>query len=154
MNITPYAPHLRRSFEEMLVAYFVHDLNSDIPEEIVRGKLMDLITGQLQDGTYHLAIALEAEGPMGFSIYQIDTPGSDWCKRPGWGFIREFYIKKEYRKQGFGRTLAEFTEAELRSLGAERLYLTADPAVIPFWESCGWKNTPEICTNDLNILVK
>lgn len=153
MTITSYTPALRPHFEEMLVEYFVHDLKSDIPEEIIRGKLMELIADQTCNSIIHAAIALTDEIPIGFSIYQIDTPDSDWCKRPGWGFIREFWIAKAWRGKGCGRKLAEHTEQHLRSLGASRLYLTSDGAV-DFWEHCLWHNTHELCSNGLEILTK
>jgi hypothetical protein len=97
MNILDYNAALRSQFEELLVTYFTVDLNSDIPENIICGKLMDLISKQAENGVIHVAIATENDSAIGFSIYQIDSAESDWCKRPGWGFIREFCIKKPYR---------------------------------------------------------
>lgn len=153
MTIIPYDHSLRSQFEQMLVTYFIDDLHSDIPEDIIRGKLMEHITGYVHHHITYIAIALEGDTPIGFSIYQIDSPESDWCKRPGWGFIREFHIAEGYRGQGFGNALAAYTEQQLRSLGAVQLYLTSDSAA-GFWEKLGWHSTQEICSNDLEILTK
>lgn len=153
MNIIPYDQSLRSQLEEMLVEYFVFDLKCGIPEEIVRGKLMELITCYAKKRIIHIAVALERETPIGFSIYQIDSAESDWCKRPGWGFIREFYIARGHRGKGCGRALADYTEHQLRNLGATQLYLTSDDA-IGFWQRCGYSNKHEMCSNDLEILTK
>lgn len=153
MTISQYSPIHRREFEEMLVEYFVFTLKSDIPEDIVRGKLLDFIIDNAGRNINHVAIASKNGAPIGFSIYQIDCPNSDWCKRPGWGFIREFFIRRDHRGRGYGTALAAFTEKQLRTMGADQLYLTSDNA-IGFWLRCGWSRTHEICSNDLEILIK
>ena len=153
MTIINYSPTLRKDFEEMLVEYFCTDLQSDIPQDIVRSKLVGHILNYVQNHIIHLALAVEEENLIGFSIYQIDTAESDWCKRPGWGFIREFYIRRPYRGRGNGKQLASYTEQHLRNMGASQLYLTSDNA-IGFWANCGWCNTHEQCSNDLEILTK
>ena len=137
----------------MLVDYFIHDLSGDIPEDIIRNKLLLHIEGYVEKGITQVYLLMIDDLPAGFSIYQIDTPDSDWCKRPGWGFIREFFIASEYRGKGFGRLLADHTEQQLLALGAIQLYLTSDDTA-GFWEHCGYRNTHEICSNDLEILTK
>lgn len=153
MNIIQFNSAMCNAFEEMLVEYFMHDLQSDIPEAILRDKLLNHILGYAEKQVTHIAIPMEHGVSVGFSIYQIDTPESDWCKRPGWGCIREFCILKDHRSKGFGAALAAYTEQQLRNLGAAQIYLTSDNA-IAFWERCGYCNTHEICTNDLEILTK
>ena len=153
MTIFDYTPTLRPQFTNLLSAYF-RELDSDIPEDILRGKLADLIEDQHNKKIIRVSIAVHNGIPAGFSIFQIDTPESDWCKRLGWGFIREFYIIPEARHQGYGSRLAAHTEQCLRKIGAQKLYLTSDPAAIAFWQRCGWRLTEEICSNDLNILEK
>ena len=153
MNIINYDSSLRADFEEMLVEYFSGDLSCGIPEDILRGRLLEHILSHVRGGITRLCICTENSIPMGFSLYQIDSEASDWCKRPGWGCIREFYIRKGYRGKGNGTALAAHTEQQLRAMGAEHVYLTADDAV-RFWEHCGYSNTHEICSNDLEIFTK
>lgn len=153
MNIVNYDQALHEPFAALVADYFIRELESDIPEDIVRGKLMELILKQWEQQILHIAIALEDGSPVGFSIYQIDTPKSDWCKREGWGFIREFYVSPGHRKQGIGSALAEYSDIHLRQLGAAQIYLTSDNA-IPFWLRCGYRDSGEQASNGLNILEK
>lgn len=152
MTIIPYNDSMKEPLLEMLSAYFP-EVDADIPEEILRGKLIALIQSQHDRGILQIRLAIEAEQAVGFSIFQIDTSESDWCKRPGWGFIREFYIRPPFRKRGFGHALARDTEQSLRRMGARQMYLTSGKG-ISFWKSCGWQETGEVCTNQLNILEK
>lgn len=153
MTIYEYSNSLKAQWTNLFTSYFLEDLNCDLPENVVRGKLCSFILEQWEKGILYIAVSLVDETPMGFSIYQIDNTKSDWCKRPGWGCIREFYIAPSHRHKGFGAALAAYSEKHLRALGAERLYLTCDDAAT-FWEYCGYSNTHEICSNNLEILTK
>lgn len=152
MTILQYDPSHRTHLETMLVDYFT-ELSAGIPEPVIRDKILSLILNEHSQNILRIAIALENQIPMGFSIYQIDSPKSDWCKFPGWGSIREFYIKPKYRRLGHGSQLAAWTDQQLRKMGAVKLYLTADDA-IPFWQHCGFSNSHEFCSNELEILTK
>ena len=152
MIITPYSKSQKPQLADAMVHYMT-ELNCGIPEDIIRGKLADFIHSQWEAGIIRVDLAMQEDRCIGFSVYQIDTPESDWCKRPGWGFIREFYVVPECRKSGTGKALAAHTEQQLRSLGAKKMYLTSTDAV-PFWEKCGWKLTEELCSNGQQILEK
>lgn len=152
MHILTYTSPLHDPFANLLVAYFT-ELDIGIPEEVIRSKILPLILQEQHSKTLEIALMQEHDQYTGFSIYQIDSPDSDWCKRPGWGCIREFYIRPHLRRNGFGRVLAQWTEARLREMGATGLYLTADDA-LPFWAACGFHRCDEICSNNLEILTK
>jgi len=152
MTIIPYSKSNKQQLTAAMVDYMT-ELNCGIPEDIIRGKLADFIERQWEAGIIRIDMAMANGICTGFSVYQLDTPESDWCKRPGWGFIREFYIAPACRNQGAGKALAGQTERELRSMGAEHLYLTSTEAA-PFWRKCGWQLTEELCTNDQYILEK
>jgi GNAT superfamily N-acetyltransferase len=132
---------------------YMTELNCGIPEDIIRGKLADFIDSQWEAGIIRIDLAIEKEICIGFSVYQIDTSESDWCKRPGWGFIREFYVMPAFRSHGTGKILALHTQQALYKMGAKQLYLTSDDAV-PFWQHCGWQLTEELCSNGQYILEK
>ena len=152
MTIIPYSKTCKQTLADNMAAYMA-ELDCGIPEEIIRGKLADFIDNQWESGIIRIDLLMEKDICAGFSVYQVDSPESDWCKRPGWGFIREFYIDPSFRKTGMGRKLAEHTEVTLRTMGAEQLYLTSDGA-IPFWLACGWKLSEEVCSNGQSILEK
>lgn len=152
MTIIRYDSLLRVKFLQLLTDYF-DELDAGLSRTAVAEKILPMLEDQdeLRIGT--IILAFRRGRPIGFAVYQIDSPRSDWCKRPGWGCIREFYIRPEYRRQGYGARMAGYAEKHLRKLGAEQLYLTADSA-IPFWEKSGWRNTGELCSNDCFILEK
>lgn len=152
MTILTYDKSKRTQLSDMMAAYML-ELNCGIPEEIIRGKLAGFIDKQWQQGIIRIDLCREGNAYIGFSVYQIDHVDSDWCKRPGWGFIREFYVVPAYRRTGIGKILAAHTEQELHKLGAARLYLTATDAA-PFWCSCGWTLTGTLCSNGQYILEK
>ncbi len=152
MYITKFHNNYAKSFENLFADYF-HELGTDIPEDILHGRLMDHIFHQLDQELIHIHLLFERERCVGFSLFQVDQPESDWCKRPGWGCIREFYIAPSFRALGYGRRLAQDSEQTLRSLGCPRLYLTSDTG-IPFWLRCGWRQTGILCSNGLEILEK
>lgn len=152
MTISQYEPSYHPQLETMLVDYFT-ELSAGIPETVIRGKILEMLLDEESRDILRIAIALKNDAPIGFSIYQIDSPKSDWCKKEGWGSIREFYIHPNFRSRGLGTELAAWTDQELRKMGASHLYLTADDA-IPFWQHCGYSKTNEFCSNELEILTK
>ena len=152
MIITPYSKSQKPQLADAMVHYMT-ELNCGIPEDIIREKLADFIDSQWEAGIIRVDLAMQEDCCIGFSVYQIDTPESDWCKRPGWGVIREFYIKPAFRSRGTGTVLACHTQQALYKMGAEQLYLTSDDAV-PFWQHCGWQLTQTLCSNGQYILEK
>lgn len=152
MTTVPFQHQQTNNFETLLVDYFL-ELDAGIPEDTIRSKILQLFLKEEQYGILHIAFACHNAHPIGFAIYQIDTPESDWCKYPGQGCIREFYIQPQYRRQGFGRMLAAWTQAHLQQLGARQLYLTADDAA-PFWLACGFVHSHQLCSNDFEIMTK
>ncbi len=152
MTVQTLLPEQFPALIDLLVPYF-REVEAGIPEDIIRGKLAELIAREVREGILHIAVATEAE-ILGFSVYQIDTEASDWCKRPGWGMIREFYVVPTARRRGIGRMLSDFSTAHLLRLGAAGLYLTSDPHSVQFWTSCGFRPTGTVSSNGLEILEK
>lgn len=153
MIVYPYDKTMKKALIQMMLSYFP-EVDAGIPDEIIQGKLFDLIQSQHNTGILQILICFSETEAIGFSLFQIDDPKSDWCKRPGWGLIREFYIRPEFRRKGYGQQMENQTVKALRGVGAENLYLTADNRAIPFWIRCGWENTLTLCSNDLYIFEK
>ena len=62
----------------------------------------------------------------------------------GYGYIMEFYVLPEFRRNGYGKQMYSHLEELLITDGAKGLYLTSDPITgKPFWLACGYKNTGE-----------
>lgn len=152
MIITEYTKSMNVTLAGLMTDY-MRELGCSTPEAVIRGKLSDFIDTMCEKEIIRVSIAFDGEKPAGFSVFQIDAPASDWCHRPGWGFIREFYIVPAYRKHGIGKILAEYTEQELKNMGAAGLYLTSTNAV-PFWQKCGWTLTGELTDSDQSIFEK
>ena len=152
MTIKPYDHSMKPALVTMMTSYFP-EVHADIPQEIIETKLIDLIESQAEKKLIQVFIAFEGEIPAGFSIFQIDSQGSDWCKREGWGFIREFYVFPDHRRRGTGRELAGFSKAKLTEMGVHNLYLTCDSSeqAESFWQSCGWVKTASSASNGLTI---
>ena len=148
-----YDQTMLQEFEEMLLCYFTDDIHSELSPDIIRKKIVCPIVESWERGTPSLCIACEDQTSVGFCIYQIDSPESDWCKKEGWGFIREFYIKKPFRGRGYGRKLAAFTEKMLFGRGVQNMYLTADDA-IGFWQTCGYADSGTVNENGTHTMTK
>jgi len=137
MEIRAYSAADYDDWCHLFVSYF-GELGVQVAEEVVRSSVCPLIAGQVTAGIVRMDLCVEGGQPIGFSIYQVDHPESDWCKKEGWGCIREFFILPAYRRRGFGRRLAAHTEAQLAQMGATCIYLTRTDALV-FWTSCGYR---------------
>lgn len=140
------------SFLPMCSAYFTELLDKPLPQE----RLAEIARGiweQAGAGILRLDLLEHGGEAAGFAIYQIDTPQSDWCERVGWGFIREVYVRPSARGRGLGRFWAQYLCAQLTSMGARGIYLTADDAQ-GFWQACGFELSTQTAHNDVAILEK
>lgn len=81
---------------------------------------------------------------IGFAYGKIDIEGQKGYVRPGWGYVMEFYIKSEYRKNGYGKELYRHLENIFKENGVKNIWLTADPVTgEPFWSAVGFNNSGE-----------
>ncbi len=92
----------------------------------------------------HLELCYVDGTPIGFLYGKIDHEDHKGFIKPGWGYIMEFYVKPEYRRNGYGTEMFMRMESLMRADGAKMMYLTADPVTgKPFWEAMGFVNTGE-----------
>ena len=155
-EIREYTPDLESWWVEQFLRYAKDDLqDTEIPDEILREKIAKGVFLKNQEtGVSSIAVAFSGEVPAGFAVYQVDSPEADWCKRPGWGLIREFCILPEFRRKGCGKVLASYAEQKLFEK-TDRLYLTAhDEGAAAFWISCGFTDTGEDASNGCRIFEK
>jgi len=155
MEIRTYHSADFDAFAQMVGVCWIEDyketLNSNPPVEMCNAMVQSA-----NDGIMHIDLLCLDDSPIGFIMYQIDSPKSDWCEKEGYGCIREMYIHKDYRKKGYGKVLVAHAENELKKLSAQHIYLTADDDnSIAFWLRVGYADTGEVCDkNNGNILIK
>jgi len=140
------------AFAQMVGVYFLEDLKEPLNSNPPVGMCKAMVQS-VKDGVTYLDL-LHLDGvPIGFIMYQVDSPKSNWCEKEGYGFIREMYIREDHRKQGYGKVLAVHAESELKKLSVPHIYLTSSNNA--FWLSVGYASTGEVCEkNSLNILIK
>lgn len=86
----------------------------------------------------------DAGGTLGFLQFQL-TCFSHWFFEEPFGFIREFWIAPDHRRQGYGKTLLHLTEAYFVEHGALRSVLTPDDdAAAGFYRANGYVKAPGI----------
>lgn len=158
-EIREYDPSMREDFERQFIDYNDNDLRMQeqdprITDKVLREKIVPLFIGVQERGAGSIALCYDNGVCAGFVCFQVDSEQSDWCKRPGWGLIREFRVAPEFRRRGYGRLLAEYAEQKLREK-TDRLYLTAhDEDALRFWTACGFTATGERNENGTYTLIK
>ena len=139
-------------FAQMVGVYFIEDLKETLHNN-PPVQMCKVMIQSVKDGITYLDLLHLDASPIGFIMYQVDSPKSNWCEKEGYGFIREMYIRKDHRKQGYGKILVAHAENELKKLSVPHIYLTSSND--DFWLSVGYADTGEVCEkNDNNILIK
>lgn len=84
---------------------------------------------------------------IGFLFGKIILPEDKDYKKVGCGYIMEFYVLPEYRRNGCGRQMYQFLENFFISKHIKQLYLTAGSVTGKlFWEKMGF-----ILTGDISL---
>ena len=145
VSYSPLNPIQKSALRHLLVQHFAglrwNDPKDAIPPSYVP-KILVRIAEMLYQGDFWVYLAREKGTLCGFVIAQIDSEGKDWCKRPGWGFIRELYVLPGHRGKGIAGKLVRHAEASLLQSGASQVYLTTD--LSGFWETMGYLDTGEV----------
>lgn len=114
--------------------------------------IKSIISHQEEKGWY-LEYCLINERKIGFLYGKIDKTEHCGYKKPGYGYIMEFYITPEFRLKGYGKEMFRRIEQLFSEDGAKRMYLTSDPVSgKPFWEKVGFIATGEV-SPDNNLLI-
>ncbi|MCL2353129.1 MAG: GNAT family N-acetyltransferase [Defluviitaleaceae bacterium] len=140
------------AFAHMMGVYIIEDLKDTLIDNPPI-RMCKAITQNAKDNIIYIDLLHLDDAPIGFIMYQVDSPESNWCEKEGYGFIREMYIHKDHRKQGYGKALVAHVEDKLKKLSVPHIYLTSSNDA--FWLSVGYVDTGEICErNNNNILIK
>lgn len=143
-------------FADMFIDYFVNDIGIKYDVEKLKKNLVkNTIIKQYERNIIFIDI-IKKDKICGFIIYQIDSELSDWNLKTGYGYIREFYIAKDYRGKGLGTLLVENAENSLKSLGVDNVYLTSaeSEAVKNFYVKNKYTTNNIICAENGNVIYE
>ena len=133
-----------RPFYEMLCAYLMEDFGLRPGKEHLE-QLYENIRTELDLSHIFVHLLLAWQLPVGFCISLLDTEDRPLCIRPGYGFIRDYYIRPSFRRQALGTAFFHQLCEYYRSLHAKGIYLLSSPDTFPFWTSLGF-----CCTDALH----
>ncbi|MCL1794760.1 MAG: GNAT family N-acetyltransferase [Oscillospiraceae bacterium] len=125
------------------------ELDADKPDEepASEDSILKFTQGCINmQGAYdrHLELAFVGDDPIGFLYGKVDHEEHKGHNKPGYGYIMEFYIKPEHRRNGYGRILFRRLEQHFSGHGAKRMYLNTRASGEAFWRSMGFSPTNEI----------
>lgn len=136
----------KQAFKKLVLLYGAEldsHQNRATPEEILTKWANSMINIQ-GDADRHLELCYDGDSLIGFLYGKIDHPDHKGYIKVGYGYIMEFYVLPEFRRNGYGKQMYSRLEELLISDGAKGLYFTSDPVTgKPFWLACGYKNTGE-----------
>lgn len=112
------------------------------------------IQGRREDMHFELSYA---DGTLvGFCFYAVDLGGIRNILPPNLGYIMEFYVLPQYRRQGYGTEMYRHIETTFSNHGVESIYLTPDETSgEPFWVTLGFVNSGKVDPdNHMPIYIK
>ena len=137
-------------FSQMFGDYFWFDCEIKHDRALIKENVVNKqILPSYEKGAIFIDMLKADNKNIGFIMYQLDGNKSDWNERPGFGFIREFYVVKECRRSGLGSFLLKNAENTLKQLGAECVYLTSSKKeyVKDFYRANGYSGENEYTKN-------
>lgn len=121
----------------------------------IQVKDWDGLFREMNDGGENRAwLRLRENGDVVGFIQFIPIAFSSWFFEETRGFIREFWIRKEFRGQGHGSALLDLAESYFIEQGIKTLILTTDTAP-DFYRSRGYeKGEAIVAKNKDDVFVK
>lgn len=92
------------------------------------GRIRSFVSGVVADECDHAFVRKDETGQVVGFIQSTTMDMSSWFFRAKCGFIREFWIRKDLRRQGHGGALLHQAENWLRAQGCICVLLTTDTA--------------------------
>jgi GNAT superfamily N-acetyltransferase len=101
------------------------------------------IQGNRED--MHFELCFDDSILIGFCFYAVDLGGIKGILPPNLGYIMEFYVLPQYRRQGYGSEMFKHIEKTFLSHSIESMYLTPDEVNGKlFWCSLGFVDSGKI----------
>ena len=132
---------------ESIMLPYCRELDSNVgretPEATLK-KFIASIVNMYEDKDRFVELCYLGENLIGFAYGKIDREDHRGFVRPGWGYVMEFYVKPEYRRNGHGVEIYKHLENIFKSKGVSNIWLTADPVTgEPFWSAVDFTNSGE-----------
>ena len=147
------------TFKSMMVSY-IKELDAHKPgKEPISDEFIFKITKSCMDvqGPHdrHLELVYVDEESIGFLYGKVDHEDHKGHKKPGYGYIMEFYVRPEYRRKGYGEDMFRRLERLFFDHDVKRMYLTTGTSGEAFWKTMGFTPTDEVQPdNDMLIFEK
>lgn len=93
---------------------------------------------------------------IGFIMFQNEQfNSSTYFFNESVGYIRELYVRKEFRNMGFGKKLINIAEDYFKKKSVHKLILTYENTALSFYEKIGFlEDKSYTAKNHQNIVVK
>ncbi len=132
---------------ESIMLPYCRELDSNVGRETPDAtlkKFIASIVSMSEDKDRFVELCYLGEDLIGFAYGKIDREEHRGYVRPNWGYVMEFYVKPEYRRNGYGKEIYNHLENTFKSHGVSNIWLTADPVTgEPFWRAIGFTNSGE-----------
>ena len=104
----------------------------------------------------HFEMCFDGDELIGFALFAVDLGGIRGILEGGYGYIMEYYIRKEFRRKGYATKLFIHIVDVFQKHGSKKIYLTPDSiSGIPFWNKMGFKDSGKIDPdNKMPIYIK
>lgn len=148
-RITQITDYNNSEFQSVFTSYF-----NEIGIEIKKNTDLWNIMKNTKD-MYCYAVE-DVRQIIGFIMFQkecLDSSTGFFSERVG--YIRELYVRKEFRKSGFGRLLLDIAEAYFKQNSVFKLILTYEKDAIGFYKKLGFiEDKSFTAKNNLGVLIK
>lgn len=144
---------------ESIMLPYCRELDSNVgretPEATLK-KFIASIVSMSEDNDRFVELCYINDALIGFAYGKVDREEHCGYVRPGWGYVMEFYVMPEHRRNGYGREMYKHLENIFKSNVVSNIWLTADPVTgEPFWNAVGFTNSGEKSPeNNLYIYAK
>lgn len=131
--------------EQRLLMFVDADVPWAAAKEEMRGKFVPWVRERIDDGSYAGWIVEEGDRAVGGAgLWVMDWPPHFLHAEPRRGYLLNFYVAPEMRRQGLARELLETSVAEAKARGLRVVTLHASKYGRPVYERFGFKTTDEM----------
>ena len=119
-------PQHYETLESLMIPYIkeldANNLNSEPTSDEFILKFTHSCVNMQGPHDRHLEIVYIGDEPIGFLYGKVDHEKHKGHKKPGYGYIMEFYVKPEKRRNGYGRIMLRRLEQHFSGHGVKRMY--------------------------------